>query len=183
MVEFRRKRNRLAPEAYQGREAYFVTACSEGRRRIFESSELVQVLLTELRTACHECCFGVYAYCFMPDHLHLIVVGLGGSAKLAGLMRAFKGRASVAARRMGVRELWQKGFYDHILRSGREMDEAAWYMFLNPVRAQLAARAEDWPYSGSWMFEWRAGARPEKEFVPPWKRGAIQREEKSKMTT
>jgi hypothetical protein len=52
--------------------------------------------------------------------------------------------------------LWQKGFYDHVLRSGESTDGAAWYVFMNPVRAGLVKRAQDWPYSGSFVFRWAA---------------------------
>jgi REP element-mobilizing transposase RayT len=43
---------------------------------------------------------------------------------------------------------WQKGFFDHVLRSG-ESYSAKWaYVRENPVRAKLVRRWEDWPYLG-----------------------------------
>ena len=83
-----------------------------------------------------------------------------------------KGAATAEARRLGVSNLWQKGFYDHILRSGKAIDEAAWYIFLNPVRAGLAKTIEEWPYSGSFEFEWKSLAAPRGPFHPPWKERA-----------
>jgi REP element-mobilizing transposase RayT len=106
----------------------------------------------------------------MPDHLHVILIGESDSSNLTELMRAFKGATTVPARKVGISALWQKGFYDHILRSEKEMGEAAWYMFLNPVRTGLAKRAEDWPYSGSFLFEWKSLAVPAEPFCPPWKK-------------
>ena len=43
---------------------------------------------------------------------------------------------------------WQDGFFDHLLRSGESYAEKWNYVRMNPVRAGLVARPEDWPYSG-----------------------------------
>jgi hypothetical protein len=45
---------------------------------------------------------------------------------------------------MGVR--WQRDFFDHRLRNHRELDEKTCYVLQNPVRKNLAARVEDWPW-------------------------------------
>jgi hypothetical protein len=41
---------------------------------------------------------------------------------------------------------WQKGFFDHVLRSSESYDEKWQYVLQNPVRAELVSRNEDWPY-------------------------------------
>jgi hypothetical protein len=97
--------------------------------------------------------FGVYAYCFMPDHLHLIVTGESESSELPGMVQAFKSLAAGVVRKIGVFDLWQKGYYDHVLRTGESMDSAAWYVFMNPVRAGLVGRVGEWGFSGSFVFE------------------------------
>ena len=43
--------------------------------------------------------------------------------------------------------LWQPRFFDRALRSVREYYEKVEYIHLNPVRAGLVKRAEDWPWS------------------------------------
>jgi len=181
MAEFRRKRNRLGARAYQGRAAYFLTICTEGRRKLLGDSKLVDGLLGVLREKCAVCFFDVYAYCFMPDHLHLILMGQREAADLAAVVKAFKGAGTAVARQKGVRNLWEKSFYDHVLRSGEGIDEAARYVFMNPVRAGLARRMEDWPYSGSLVFEWRSWQVPVGEFVPTWKSGErMERQEQER---
>jgi putative transposase len=171
MPEFRRKPNRLSSEAYRGERAYFLTLCVDDRKRVFKNGALVNALLSLLTKNCCTHQFAVYAFCFMPNHLHLILVGKSDSSELAGLIRAFKGAATAEARRFGISNLWQKGFYDHVLCGGKAIDEAAWYIFLNPVRAGLAKTVEEWPYSGSFEFEWKSLAAPMEPFHPPWKEG------------
>ncbi len=173
MAEFRRKPNRLGPKSYRGRRSYFLTLCARNRKNVFADGALVGALLTVLKENCFSQQCAVYAYCFMPDHLHLILIGESDSSDLERLMRAFKGAATAAARRFGVSALWQKGYYDHILRDGKSTDEAAWYLFLNPVRTGLARKAEEWAHLGSFAFEWKSLAPPTERFRPPWKAGVV----------
>jgi putative transposase len=88
----------------------------------------------------------------MPDHLHFFTISneTRGAASLSRFMAGFKqwtakgilGSAGAAA------PLWQKEFFDHVLRSN-ESYESKWnYVRENPVRAGLVNRPDDWPYSG-----------------------------------
>ncbi len=110
------------------------------------------------------------AFCFMPDHIHLVLLGVSDHSDLIALLRDFKGTSASRARVQGFVALWQKGFYDHVLRSGEALDAVAWYIFNNPVRAGLAKEMGEWPFSGSWMFDWKKLTAPVREFAPPWKK-------------
>jgi hypothetical protein len=44
-------------------------------------------------------------------------------------------------------ELWQPRFFDRALRTVKEYNEKVEYIHLNPVRAGLVSRPEDWPWS------------------------------------
>ena len=169
MPDFRRRPNRLPRQSYIGRNWFFITACTGGRRACLSDASLVSLVLDALRAQCRTRLMDIYAYCFMPDHLHLEMVGLAEHSDLVKMMKEFKGRAASAARGAGTRNLWQKGFYDHVLREGDNADAVAWYIFNNPVRKGLVQDPRDWPYSGSWMFDWKKAVAPPEEFVPPWK--------------
>jgi len=91
----------------------------------------------------------VWAYCLMPNHVHLIAVP--GSED--GLGRAIGEAHRRYTRRINIREKW-RGY----LWQGRfacfVMDEpyllaAARYVELNPVRAGLVADAAEWPWSSA----------------------------------
>jgi putative transposase len=169
MCTFQRKRNRLSATSYRGPKAYFLTLCTRERKKAFQNVALVNSLLEVLRKTCYDHSFTVHAYCFMPDHLHLILAAESDSAQLSPVLQAFKSLSAAAARKVRVFDLWQKGYYDHILRSGDSMDAAAGYIFLNPVRAGLVRRPEEWPFSGSLAFEWKRVLPIEQSFEPPWK--------------
>jgi putative transposase len=166
---FVRKRNRLPHSCYVGQQWYFITACTDARRPLFSRGQVVIVLLNILREQCSTCLFDVYAYCFMPDHLHLELVGLSGTSNAIKLLHDFKGVATSQARALGVRNLWEKSFYDHVLRADDDHNAVAWYIFNNPVRKGLVKDPRDWPYSGSWMFDWKKAVAPVDAYVPSWK--------------
>ena len=44
--------------------------------------------------------------------------------------------------------LWEKEFFDHLIRSGESYSEKWEYVLQNPCRAGLVADADDWPHMG-----------------------------------
>jgi putative transposase len=101
-----------------------------------------------LRTAIDEE-FQVLAYCFMPDHLHLVVEGTSDQADLQRFVRHAKQRSGYHARRLLLRELWQSSFYDRVLRDAESSMEVIRYVLGNPIRAGLVRCIEDYPFVGS----------------------------------
>ena len=170
MANPRRKPNRLPAISYIGRKSYFLTLCLSERRRLFARSRLTGAITDVLKQTCEAHYFGLYAYCFIPDHLHLLLCGMTDIADLSAMVRTFKGRAAAAARRLGYADFWQKGFYDRVIRSGEEFENAAAYVLMNPVRAGLVQDFAEWPHSGSSMLDWRNIAPPQPDYQPPWKR-------------
>lgn len=88
-------------------------------------------------------------FCLMPDHAHLVARGVSEDANLRSLILSWNTWTAHAWRRARGGRLWQSGYYDHILRDGSAYLRVARYVLLNPVRAGLVDRAEDYPFSGS----------------------------------
>jgi REP element-mobilizing transposase RayT len=86
-------------------------------------------------------------YVIMPDHVHLFVSVF--ERKLStwekGLKRAMS--AGVDPRPDGE-SAWQAGFFDHLIRNQESYEQKWNYVRMNPVRAGLVGRPEDWPYQG-----------------------------------
>jgi len=101
-----------------------------------------------------------------------ILVGVGDTAKVASAVRTFKGRGAARARQIGISQLWQKGYYDHVIRSGESLDQIAAYIYMNPVRVGFVREFMDWPFSGSFLLEWKRLPVAAAPYVPPWKRKA-----------
>jgi putative transposase len=147
----------------------------EWRRKVAATAEtrgLVDVLLAALRQTCAAHKFAAYAYCFMPDHLHLLAQAQSKECRLPAFVKAFKGGGTAAVRPLGIHQLWQKGFYDHVIRDSESAGEIAWYILSNPVRAGLTRTVWDWPYSGSLVFDWKRLPPSGENYVPPWKKSS-----------
>jgi REP element-mobilizing transposase RayT len=95
----------------------------------------------------------LHAYCFMPDHVHLLLRPKQGE-DVTSFVRVYKGKTTRAYWEMGGRgKLWQRGFYDHILRNGESMRAIAKYILENPVRKGISKSIIDYPFSGSAVFD------------------------------
>ena len=113
-----------------------------------DHSAVHQVMMDLSRTA-HDECFSVIAYCFMPDHLHLLAAGTHPAADFRQFMRIFKQRSAYRWKQQQGTALWQRSYFDRVLRSEEDTVRVARYLLENPIRAGLATRPEDYPYLGS----------------------------------
>ena len=89
--------------------------------------------------------FVVYAYCVMPDHVHMLLIGLDSASNLLGFMRNFKQATAHDYLQHFHGTLWQKKFYDHILRHRDSSIAVAGYIWMNPVRKGLCEDAREYP--------------------------------------
>lgn len=88
-------------------------------------------------------------YVLMPDHLHLLVQFSHDSLSLSRWAKSLKNSLSKHWRALGLPSPhWQKGFFDHVLRTNESYALKWSYVTENPVRAGLTKRAADWPYAG-----------------------------------
>ena len=77
----------------------------------------------------------------MPDHIHLII-SVSRMIILSEVIRSFK--------RWAARDLkisWQKGFFEHRLRSYSSANQKYKYVLNNPVRAGFVKSPEEWPFT------------------------------------
>lgn len=162
MEKQERKPNRLGCYDYGNMGCYFVTMCTQKRARLFEMElppvpgeentgtthwsfptnaiihewiNVVQMKYPNIR---------VDRYVIMPDHVHLLVTiteEIFGSA-LPDVMRFFKTMTTNAYIR-GVKagcfppfegKLWQKSYYDHVIRNRQDYEEVWEYIENNPAK-------------------------------------------------
>ena len=95
----------------------------------------------------------VYAFCLMPDHVHLLL-GIAPKGNLAPVIGSWKSLCSRTRRQLGEgAKFWQRSFYDHGLRKSEDMIDVALYILNNPVRAGLVRDFHDYPLCGSMEFD------------------------------
>jgi len=147
-MNFKRKTNRLNRELYSQERIYFVTICCNNGEGLFVNPQFTNEMLQELSKCCKLQVFTNYAYCFMPDHVHLLLGGEEGT-DLIKLIKQFKQHTGYAFKKTTGNRSWQKSYYDHILRKEEDMVEIVRYILENPVRKGLSKQAEEYPFSGS----------------------------------
>jgi len=140
---------RLVTFPYLGPHAYSVTCCAFARRPTFLDKDTVADAATQLLHISGEERFAVLAYCFMPDHVHLLVEGASASSDLARLLARWKQRTGYTHTRVTGERLWQGGFYDHVLREGEDRLALIRYILGNPLRAGLVKSVVEYPFWGS----------------------------------
>ncbi len=88
----------------------------------------------------------VWAYCLMPNHVHLIVATSKADALAAALGEAHRRYT----RRVNFRQKWRgylwQGRFASVVMDEPHVLAAARYVERNPVRAGLVERPEDWPW-------------------------------------
>jgi REP element-mobilizing transposase RayT len=143
----RRERLRRLERIFAQSPIYFVTACTFDRRGVLTNNAVHRAFLDFAKAGERH---GAYlgAYVIMPDHVHFFVM-LDRDETLSSWMKSLKNSVSKALRYLQVSPPhWQKGFFDHVLRSSESYSQKWEYVRGNPVRAGLARSWEDWPYSG-----------------------------------
>jgi putative transposase len=169
-MRFRRKNIRLHPTRYRGRAWFFVTLCCELRQPIFSDSKKAQKLIECLKITAAKCHFAVHAFCVMPDHFHALVEGTAPDSDLLLFVSTFKRATSLEYSGGSGLPLWQKKFYDHVLRPKDSPDAVAWYIWMNPVRKGLCGQPNQYRSSGSFTVQWEKKVQPKDAWVPGWKK-------------
>ena len=126
---------------------HHVTQRGNRRERIFFEDGDYALYRDWLGQSCRRFGVEVWAYCQMPNHVHLILTPGDGERLALALSRThrlYAGFVNARARQTG--HLFQGRFGSVALDEDHLMN-AARYVALNPVRAGLAPRAEDWPHS------------------------------------
>jgi REP element-mobilizing transposase RayT len=144
---------RVPPRLYRvfaDAPVYFITFCTYRRRPLLTTAPVHHAFVAFAHCAYTAHNVAVGRYVIMPDHVHLFVRGdrefrLSG---WIGMLRQSLRRGIVRPNPMSSDPIWQRGFFDHVLRSDESYREKWEYVLANPVRAGLVLQVGAWPYAG-----------------------------------
>ena len=149
----KRKPIRLPPEVYgvPGR-IFSITIGTMPRAPVFADVAFGRACIALLRDVHDNRGLLVYAYCLMPDHVHLLVATVTCKSIVTAI-RAWKSMCYAERRKRGMdAKFWQRSFYDRVIRENEEIFGVATYILMNPVRAGLVRDYHDYPLCGSFEF-------------------------------
>jgi putative transposase len=157
---------RLAKPLYVGLQRYSLTFCCHERRPLLTAAGTCALVLRHLLRASEKKAVAVFAYCAMPDHLHVIAEGETDQADCLEFARLFKQTSAYEWKQQNEGErLWQVSFYDRVLRDDESTQGAVRYVLENPVRKELVISPGEYRPSGSLIYdkeeliEWAFGTR------------------------
>ena len=153
-----RKPPRLPEFDYAQNGAYFVTVCVEGRARILGEivgagprparcelspfGEIVLEVWEDLPN--HTSGITLGPFVIMPDHIHAIIIlddgraGLGPAptalTEVVRQLKSFSARRINRLRNSSGCPLWQRGYYEHVIRSREDFRSCAEYIANNPAK-------------------------------------------------
>ena len=148
----RRRSIRLPDWDYSNPGAYFITICTYQKKNLFDNDQFREIAENTWRlipNQSHSRHVELHEWVLMPNHLHGILVlnerenladddplEITRSGSIPSIIGNFK---SLVTRRINnVRHtpgerVWQRGYYERIIRNGREYDAIRAYVIANPM--------------------------------------------------
>ena len=130
---------------------YVLTGVVAEREPVFQDWRVGRRVVEQFRSAHERGLVESMAWVIMPDHFHWLVELRAGT--LSTLMCQVKSRSSRAIKLAYCRSgsLWQRGYYERMLRRDEDVLAAARYIVANPQRAGLVRRIGNYPL---WDARW-----------------------------
>jgi len=105
----------------------------------------------------HKYPFEINAFVVLPNHLHAIWTLPPGDADFSTRWRLIKTafakslpkqeRLSAVRKARNERGVWQRRFWEHMIRNETDYARHIEYCYINPVKHGLVTRVRDWPHS------------------------------------
>jgi putative transposase len=146
--------------------SYFFTLITYQRIRLFSDPSAVERWHRAVAKVQSTRPFAVEAEAVMPDHLHMSWTLPEMDADYATRIRLIKtaftkdrspsssgGLTNNSRVSKGERDVWQRRYWEHVIRDERDFQAHVDYIHINPVKHGLVARPSDWPHStlGVWL--------------------------------
>ena len=163
--------------------SYFFTVVTHLRRPLFADSDNIDLLRRCIADVKARHPFEIDAFVILPDHLHMawsLPEGDAGYSMRWNLIKAMFTRhyargqpmPSRSESRIAKREqaVWQRRFWEHLIRDEADFSNHLDYIHLNPVQHGLVLRAALWPHSSfaTWVERGRYAPNWGVDTVPRW---------------
>ena len=132
---------------------YFFTLTLADRRSSLLMRE-VAALRASWRETARRWPFGTLAAVVLPDHLHMIMALPEGDANFPARIRLLKSgftrrlpATEKTMGRKGERGVWQRRYWEHLIRDDRDLEAHVDYVHANPFKHGLVGDLDDWPLS------------------------------------
>jgi REP-associated tyrosine transposase len=128
---------------------HHITQRGNRRQKTFFRKKDYELYIDLVGEWCHKEGVELWAWCLMPNHIHLIAVPPGKESLTKAISEAHRRYTKYINSRKNWRgHLWQ-GRYASYPMDEQHVFHCARYIEMNPVRSGLVRQPEDWPYSSA----------------------------------
>ena len=129
---------------------YFVTTKTWENRALFKVSEVAEIIVNCIVECRADGAYLLHDFVVMPDHVHALLTP-GDTTTLERALQLIKGGSSfnIHHARGHSMQIWLPGFHDWTIRDSADYEARRDYIRMNPVRAGLAERPENWLYGSA----------------------------------
>jgi len=154
-IMVRERKHRLPDAAYYGPKTVAITACALDRACFLTDPEVFHSFVEqlEMHARAFECLVPIY--CFMPDHLHILIQGTNLRSRPMFAIDEFKLTSAMWLVNNHPEWHWQKDYWDHLIRKMVDWKRQAFYILNNPVRKGLIVDPYEYPLTGSIGYDLR----------------------------
>jgi putative transposase len=146
---------------YQPGGTFFFTVVTYQRHRLFDKSAARELLGRVMREVADDRHYSTVAIVLLPDHLHCLWCLPPGDTDYADRWKEIKSRftkrwlavggvdhpVSTSQAAHGRRGVWQRRYFEHMVRDEDDLARCCDYIHFNPVKHGYAACPWDWPWS------------------------------------
>ena len=143
----------------------------------------VQVLREAVRVVRRRHPFVIHGWVVLPDHLHCVIELPPNDMAFATRWRLIKmdfskalprkERLSAVRMRRGERGIWQRRYWEHLIRDDADFRAHMDYVHINPVKHGLVKSVAQWPYStfhrlvaqGMYPLDWAGSVEAELDYA------------------
>jgi len=128
--------------------AYFLTTNTQNKNPIFREDRYCHILLVTIEYFKLILEYKLYGYCLMPDHVHLLLHPYG-RYEPSYIMQMIKGSFSNKYNKIknSTGHVWQKKYYDEVIRDDKMALNILSYMHNNPVKAGIVLSPDEYRFS------------------------------------
>jgi putative transposase len=128
----------------------FITTVTHERQAIFSTEENTALLFDTMRSVQAAHTFHLLAYAVLPDHLHLLMK-TEPTDNFSDIMKSIKWNYTFEYKHLHAIStpltIWQKRFWDHVIRNEEDLARHVDYIHYNPVKHGLVASPALWKHS------------------------------------
>lgn len=164
--------------------ALFITAVANHRLPVFQTEALKQLTGDAINEARNSCGFLLFAYVFMPDHVHLLTDAPRKPSQVLQYIKGISGHRVIDYLKVAQHEsslqklrhvdwkrnhrysLWQHDSDIFTVNSESKFMEKVNYIHMNPVRAGLVERPQDYDWSSA--RQWSRTPRADEPLQVDW---------------